>query len=98
MIEKIRKMREQGYSYSEIAKKVSKNKRFVWRKSHEVQFTKEGKERYQREVTGITKEIKSQEVNLLLRKTRVIGHVLFDGCLYKKTIDVLLNILIVQKN
>ena len=83
MINRIRALRREGYSYSEISKKVYKSKKFVWRKSNGVQFSKKGEKRYQRLVSGIIKEIKAQELSLSVNKVRIIGHVLFDGCSYK---------------
>jgi hypothetical protein len=83
MKEEAKKLRERGYSYSEIAKLTGKSKRFAWRHSRNIPFTVDGLKRYRSEVKGILKQIKPQKLKLTSRKARVIGHVLFDGCSYK---------------
>ena len=82
MEKKIKKLRKQGYSYSEIAKLVGRNKKFTWRKSKNVKFSKKGEKRYYENVKGITTRIKPQSKKLTLIKVRVIGHLLFDGSVY----------------
>jgi hypothetical protein len=79
----IKKLRREGHSYSEISKKTNKSKKFVWRASKDIKFSKKGKKRYHREVKGIPKMIKPQPSKLSPQKVRIIGHLLFDGAVWK---------------
>src|SRR3989344_3026835 len=82
-MDKARELRKRGYSYSEIAIKIGKSKRFAWKHAKNVSFTKRGFKRYTKSVTGILKQIKYQLPKLTPQKTRIIGHVLFDGALFR---------------
>ena len=82
MIEKIRKLRKQGHSYSEIGGIIKKSRKFAWRVARDIKFSNEGKKRYLQEVKGIIKQIKPQKTYLTVPKVRIIGHVLFDGTAY----------------
>jgi len=80
---KMRKLRVDGYSYSEIAKKFDKSKKYTWRVCKSVKFSKSGNKRYSREVKGILLKIKKQKKGVTTSKIRIIGHLLFDGTVYK---------------
>lgn len=81
--EEIIKLRQEGYSYSEISKKVGKSKKFVYKIAKNINFNERGSIRYHKEVKGIIKRIKPQDKNLSLRKTRILSHIMFDGTIYK---------------
>jgi len=83
MKEEVKKLREEGHSYSEIAERIGKSRKFAWRHSKDTSFTNNGLKRYQKEVKGILKQIKPQSNTLLPQKVRIIGHLLFDGTVYK---------------
>lgn len=76
------RLRQHGYSYSEIAQKIGKTKKFAFYHTKDVPFSSEGEKRYRRQVTGIVKQIKTQKYILEPAKARIIGHILFDGMLY----------------
>lgn len=81
--EKIKDMRRTGYSYREIVKALHVSKRDITKLTKGIKFSKEGKQRYYSKVTGIIKPIKKQNKKITLAKTRIIGHLLFDGSLFK---------------
>jgi hypothetical protein len=83
VIDRIKKLRGEGYSYGEISKIVDKSKKFIWKNSKDIGFSKNGEKRYHKEVKGIIKLIKPQTNFLSAPKIRIIGHVLFDGMLSK---------------
>jgi len=84
MKEKVKQLRKNGHSYSEIAELVGKSRKFAWRIAKDIQFNKKGLKRYHKNVKGILKQIKPQNKTLSLSKVRIIGHLLFDGTVYKK--------------
>ncbi len=81
LIEDARRLRKRGYSYQEIANRINRSKKFAYSKTKDVSFDAKGELRYNREVKGILKRVKVQTSHLNLEKTRIIGHLLFDGCL-----------------
>lgn len=81
--EEIEQLRKQGRSYSEISKKVNKSRKFAWAIAKNIKFSEEGRERYNKKVKGIIRKIKTQKAMLTLPKVRIIGHLLFDGTVYK---------------
>ncbi len=83
MENEIKQLRKKGHSYSEISKITRKSKRDVWKTAKGVKFSKEGLKRYHDNVKGILKQIKPQYKTLSLSKIRIIGHLLFDGTVYK---------------
>jgi hypothetical protein len=80
---KIRILRKKGYSYAEISKKVNKSKKFVWTIAKNIKFSKKGKVRYHKKVKGILVVIKPWRKIMTILKVRLIGHLLFDGTVYK---------------
>ena len=82
-IKKIKRLRKKGFSYREIASLVNKSSKFVYSNAKDVKFNRMGEKRYNKEVKGITKKIKNQHHYLTSAKVRIIGHLLFDGTLYK---------------
>ena len=80
--ERVKELREKGYSYTEIAKEVGKSRKFAWKYGHKIKFSKEGKKRYREKIGGVLYQIKLQKPFLTPEKVRVIGHSLFDGMLY----------------
>ncbi len=84
--EKIKKLRKEVYSYREIVKLLRVSKREITKVVKQVKFSKKGSERYYKK-SGVVKPIKKQTKKLTLAKTSIIGHLLFDGYLQKKTKD-----------
>ncbi|MBD3252296.1 hypothetical protein GF386_01020 [Candidatus Pacearchaeota archaeon] len=80
-------MRREGYSYSEISKIIGISRKHAWRIAKDIKFSKEGKGRYHREVKGIPARIKPQKKGLTSPKIRVIGHLLFDGSVWRNPKD-----------
>ena len=80
---KIKSLRQKGYSYSEISKQIKKSKKFSWKVAKDIKFDKKGKKRYYNKVKGILKQIKPQKESLNTSKIRIIGHLLFDGTVFK---------------
>ncbi len=81
--EKIIKLKRSGYSYKEIVKQLHISKQDITKFSKNIKLSKKGRKRYLRKVKGIIKPIKKQNNKLTLAKTRIIGHLLFDGSLSK---------------
>jgi len=81
--DEIKSLRAKGYSYSEISKKVDKSVKFVYYIAKDIKFSKNGKKRYYSNVKGILSQIKPQKSFLTPAKIRIIGHLLFDGTVYK---------------
>ncbi len=82
-LQKAVELRKRGQSYTEISNKLMLSKRKVASICKNINFSKSGLKRYKSNVKGILKDIKKQNKELTIRKTRIIGHVLFDGALYK---------------
>ena len=80
---KIINLRKKGYSYTEISSLTGKSKRIVYSRAKDVKFDVHGNERYNKFVKGIKKQINLQTSHLTIEKVRIIGHLLFDGTLYK---------------
>lgn len=76
-------LRTDGYSYSEISKRVRMSKRDLLKVCKNIKFSKKGFERYYNKVKGIKRLIKKQKNKLDRRKARIIGHLIFDGFLFK---------------
>ena len=79
--DKIRELRKNGYSYTEISKLTGRSKKFIHSKAKDIKLNMNGKKRYFKKVKGIKKQILSQPANLTIEKVRIIGHLFFDGCL-----------------
>jgi len=82
--EEAKLLREQGYSYTEISKKLGVSREYVGRITRNVNFSQEGNQRYFKEVKGIIKKINLQADRLTNEKTRILGHLLFDGGVYNR--------------
>ena len=80
--QKIQQLRKNGYSYNEISNQYGISKTYARKVSKHIIMSKNGKERYHNEVTGIVKRIKPQK-ELTQEKIRIIGNLLFDGAVFK---------------
>ena len=76
-------LRKKGYSYAELSKISGETKRVIHRIVKGVSFSEEGMIRRQKELTGITKNIKPQQIKISPQKTRIIAHLMFDGTIFK---------------
>jgi len=76
-------LRKKGYSYAELSKISGETKKVIYRIVKGVLFSEKGMLRRQKELTGITKNIKPQQLKISPQKTRIIAHLMFDGTIFK---------------
>ncbi|MDO8564318.1 MAG: hypothetical protein Q7R87_04895 [Nanoarchaeota archaeon] len=83
MKDKVKSLRVNGFSYSEIAKKIGKSRKFAWKHGKGIKFSESGEKRYKDKVKGIILQIKPQSLGLSIEKARIISHIFFDGTIFK---------------
>ena len=66
-----------------MSKRVGISRKHACTIAKDTKFSKKGRERYYGEVKGIPTRIKKQKEFLTEPKIRVIGHLLFDGCVFQ---------------
>lgn len=79
-----RNLRKNGHSYSELVNKMKMSKRDIYKLCKDINFSNKGYKRYILKVKGIKKQIKKQEEKITIPKVRILGHLFFDGSLFKQ--------------